>query len=227
MKKKVMVISLGGSMIIPDKVNVKFLKEFKKIILKNSKKYRFVIVCGGGSLARKYISGLQKKSHKIQSSAGIAATRANAKFMSCFFNQNPLQEIPQSIKKIKKQIKKQNIVFCGALEFKPKQTTDSNAAEIAAYFKTQFINLTNVLGLYDKDPKKYKNAKFIPKISWTKLLKMAHQKEFKPGQHFVLDQTSSKIILKNKTPTHILGTNLKQLDNVLNNKKFKGTLIQD
>ncbi len=226
MKKRVIVLSLGGSLIIPDKIDLKFLKEFRKIILKNAKKYKFIIVCGGGSIARKYISALQDKPCQTQSTAGIAATRTNAKFMSCFFSQDPFQKIPQEIKKIKKFIKKQDIVFCGALDFKPKQTTDSNAAEIAKYFKTFFINLTNVTGLYDKNPSKNKNAKFISKISWKEFDKMSKKIKFKPGQHFVLDQTSSGIILKNKITTYILGKNPKQLDNLLNNKKFKATTIQ-
>jgi len=227
MKKKVIVLSLGGSLIIPDKVNYKYLKEFKKIILKNIKKYKFIIVCGGGSLARKYITALFDKPYTIQSTAGISATRTNAKFMSCFFSQNPLLKIPYKIKTIKKIIKKQDITFCGALEFKPNQTTDSNAAEIAAKLKCNFINLTNVPGLYDKNPKKVKSAKFIHEISWKDFNKMANKTKFKPGQHFVLDQTASKIILKNKVPTYILGKDVKQLDKLLKNKSFKGTKIKD
>jgi len=224
-KKKVIVLSLGGSLIIPENINAKYLKEFKKIILKNTRKYKFIIVCGGGSIARRYISALQNKSHKLQSSAGISATRTNAKFMTCFFNQNPLQEIPTKLKKVKKQITKKDIVFCGALEFKPHQTTDSNAAEIAAYFKCDFINLTNVSGLYDKNPKEHKKAKFIREISWKDFDRMANKSKFKPGQHFVLDQTASGIILKNKVTTYILGKDIDQLNNLLKNKKFKGTTI--
>jgi len=33
--KKVIVISLGGSLIVPDEIDVSFLKDFKKVILKN------------------------------------------------------------------------------------------------------------------------------------------------------------------------------------------------
>ena len=55
---------------------------------------------------------------------------------------------------------------------------------------------------------------------------MANKKRFTPGQHFILDQNASKIILKNKIPTYILGKDLKQLDNFLNNKEFIGTKIE-
>ena len=229
MKKKVVVISLGGSLIIPNKVDVKFLKEFKKIILKNSKKYKFIIVCGGGSIARKYISALesQRANTKLQSLAGIGSTRMNARFMSNFFNINPEKGIPHKMKDIKKYLRKQKVVFCGALEYKPNQTSDSTSAEIAKKFKADFINLTDVDGLYDKNPKKFKKTKLISKTTWKKFDKMANKIKFKPGQHFVLDQTASKIIRENKITTYILGKNLNNLDNLLKEKKFKGTIISN
>lgn len=229
MKKKVIILSLGGSLIIPDKINVKFLKEFKKIIIKNTKINKFIIVCGGGNVARRYISALKTEgiNQKFQNFAGISATRMNARFVNYFFNQDSEWGIPVKIKDIEKYLKKQDIVFTGALEYRPHQTSDSTATEIAQKFKTIFINLTNIKGLYNKNPAKYKNAKFIPKISWEDFYKMANKIEFKPGQHFVLDQTASKIILKNKIKTYIIGKDLKQLDNFLNNKNFVGTIISD
>jgi len=229
MKKRIIVLSLGGSLIIPDKIDLKFLKEFKETLKKHTNNYKFIVICGGGSIARTYISALKenKANTKLQSLAGIGATRMNARFMSYFFNLEPSQGIPQKLRQIKRYLKKQDIVFCGALEYKPNQTSDSTSAEIAKYFKTEFINLTNVSGLYDKNPKKYKNAKFIPKISWKNFNTMANKIKFQPGQHFVLDQSAAKIILENKITTYILGQNMKQLDNLLKKKSFKGTIISE
>ena len=227
MRKRVIVLSLGGSLIIPDNVNITFLKKFKIAIKKNTKKYKFIVVCGGGSIARKYISALESLglNEEFQSFSGISATRMNARFMSYLFGINPEQGIPHTLNEVKKYIKKQNIVFCGALEYKPNQTSDSTAAEISHNFKTDFINLTNVSGLYNLNPSKFKNAKFIPKISWKDFFEMSNKIKFKPGQHFVLDQTAARMILKNKIVTYVLGKDLKQLDNLLNHRKFKGTVI--
>jgi len=227
MKKKVIVLSLGGSLIIPNEVNTKYLKEFKKVILKNTKKYKFVVVCGGGSVARKYISALReiRINDKLQSFSGISATRMNARFMNYFFNQNPERGIPHTMKLLKEYVNKQDITFCGALEYKPNQTSDSTSAEIARQLKTDFINLTDVSGLYTKNPKEFKDAKFIPEISWKDFNNIANKLKFKPGQHFVLDQTAAKRIMENKIKTYILGEDMKQLDNLLNKKKFKGTTI--
>jgi uridylate kinase len=227
MQKKVLVISLGGSLIIPNDIDIEFLKKFKEIIKKNLRNYKFIIVCGGGSIARKYISALReiKANEKLQSMSGISATRMNARFMTYFFGKDASQGIPHDMKQVKGLLMKHDIVFCGALRYEPDQTSDATSAQLANYFHSDFINLTNVSGLHDKNPKKYKNAKFIPEIPWKEFDKMANKTKFKPGQHFVLDQSASKIILKNKIKTYILGKDMKQFDNLLNTKKFKGTLI--
>lgn len=218
---------MGGSLIIPKEIDTQFLKKFKEVILRNSRNHKFIIVCGGGSIARKYISALGDFgiNEKLQSFAGISATRTNARFMAYFFNQDSEEGIPQKMEDIKKYLKKQDIVFCGALEYHTRQTSDSTASQIANHFKTSFINLTDIKGLYDKNPKKFKNAKFIPEISSKELYKMASKLKYKPGQHFVIDQTAAKIIMEKKIKTYIIGKDMKQLDNLLNHKNFIGTII--
>ena len=231
MSKKTIVISLGGSLIIPSEtkeVNYTFLKGFRKILLKN-KEYKFVVVTGGGYTARAYINSLKKenKSEKLQSLIGIAATRLNARFMSYFFNSDQDEGIPHTLESVEKYLKKQNIVFCGALEYKTDQTSDATAAQIANHLSTSFINLTNVSGLYNKNPAEFHDAKLIPEISWENFLKRTNQIKYHPGQHFVLDQTAAEIIKRHKIKTFILGKNLKNLTKLLNNKKFVGTTISN
>jgi len=228
--KKVIVLSLGGSLIVSDKVNFEFLERFKKFILKNSKKYKFVVVCGGGKPARTYINGLEKQNDKnkfyFQSFMGISITRLNARFMTYFFGKDANEGIPHDMKQIKNLLRKNKVVFCGALRYSPDQTSDTNAVKLAHYFKTDFINLTNVKGLYDKNPKKFKSAKFIPEVSHDDFLKMVNQIKFKPGQNFVLDQTAARLIKKYKVKTFILGDDLEQLGRVLDGKHFVGSVIE-
>jgi len=227
--KKVVVISLGGSLIVPEKINSKFLEEFRKVILKNTKKHKFVVVCGGGKVARIYINGLeaQKIPHKeyLQSLLGVSTTRLNARFMTYFFGRDANKGIPHEMKDVENYLRKNEVVFCGSLRYAKKQTSDSTSAKLAHYFNSDFINLTNVSGLYDKNPKKFKSAKFIPEISHKDFLKMAKKVPFKPGQNFVLDQTAAKIIKKYNIRTFILGDDLRNLDNLLNGKHFVGSVI--
>lgn len=221
-------MSLGGSLIIPDNVDSAYLKKLKQVLLKNKKKYKFIIVCGGGSLARKYIKAIKSQGggQKFQALSGIASTRTNARFMNYFFGIDPERGIPMTKESIRKYLNELDIIFCGALRYKPDQTSDSTASQIAKEFNTSFVNLTNVDGLYNKDPNKHKDAKLIKEISWKEFNNKAAGMKFKPGQHFVLDQKASEIIMKNKIPTYIIGKNVNEFDNFLNNRKFKGTKIE-
>lgn len=230
MKKenKIIVISLGGSLIIPEKINYLFLHKFKSTLRKLYKEYKFVVVCGGGVIARKYIASLQKenKSKYEVSQAGIRATRMNALFMMQFFGKESNDSLPMDMKEVKNNLLKNNIVFCGALRYTSDSTSDATAARLAHFLKTRFINMTNVSGLYTENPKTNKKAQFIPEITWKEFEKMAKKHKFRAGQHFVLDQKAAVIIRKNKIPTYIIGSELKNLENILKRKAFRGTYIQ-
>jgi uridylate kinase len=228
MKKEVKVVSLGGSLIIPNEINLTFLREFRAVIKTHTKKFKFVIVCGGGSVARKYIKALseEKRINYLQDLVGISVTRLNARFMSYFFEIDPKKGIPHDMKQIKNLLLKNDIVFCGGLRYSPNQTSDSTAVRLANYLNTDFINLTNVKGLYDKNPKKYKNAKFIPRASIEEFNKIVMGIESKPGMHAPVDHSAMKVIKKNKIKTFIIGDDVNQLDNLLNKKKFIGTIIE-
>ena len=149
----------------------------------------------------------------------------NAMFMMQFFGNEANKVLPRDMEEVKSILPKHNIIFCGALRWAAHSTSDSTAAKLAHYLKTDFINLTNVQGLYSDNPATHKNAKFIPEISWASFEKMANKIHFKPGQHFVLDQKAAKLIKKDKIKTYILGDNLINLEKLLQGKKFIGTSI--
>jgi uridylate kinase len=130
------------------------------------------------------------------------------------------------MKQIKNLLLKNDIVFCGALRYAENQTSDATAVKLAHYFKTEFINITNVKGLYDKNPFKDKTAKFIPKATIEEFNKIVMKVKNKPGMHAPVDHVAMKVIKQNKIKTYILGDDPKQLDNLLNNKSFIGTIIQ-
>jgi len=225
--KKVIVLSLGGSLIVPDEIDASFLDKFKRIIKKHEKNWKFVIVCGGGSIARKYINALKEKgkSEYLQSMAGIAVTRLNARFMIYFFGKDASSGIPHDMHEVKNLLEKNEIVFCGALRYAENETSDATSAKLARFFNCDFINLTKVSGLYSSNPLTHKNAEFIPEIGWKNFLGRANRIKFKPGQHFVLDQHAAEIIKQHRIKTYIIGRNLKNLDNLLSGKKFNGTTI--
>ncbi len=224
-KYKIWVLSVGGSRIVPEEIDSKFIENFHNLVKKHPS-HKFVGVTGGGSVARKYIRGLKKLHKKTtsQSKMGITVTRLNANFLMRVFGAKANETLPKNMKKVKNLLEKNQIVFCGALRYNPNQTSDGTSADIAAYLNCPFINLTNVRGIYTSNPKTNKNAKFIKKMTWKTFYKKAQKIKYKAGQHFVLDQDAAKTIMKKKIPTYIVGT-LTDIDKILSNKPFQGSLI--
>ncbi len=224
------VISLGGSRIAPSSggVDYEFIKSFEKLIKKHSDT-KFVVVTGGGSTAREYISALRNlhEGNKKESLAGIAITRFHASLLARIFGKiaNSPETIPRNMKRVKDLLEKNQVVFCGALRWAEKRTTDGTSAEISAYLKCPFINITNIRGLYTANPLTNKSAKFIKKITWKKFHEIAEKIKFKAGQHFVLDQDAAVTIMKKRVPTYIVSS-LSDVDKIVSGKKgFRGTLI--
>lgn len=221
----IIVISLGGSVIIPNGFDYKFLENFRKLILRLSKKNKIIICTGGGKIARDYIAVLETRnlSKTICDEIGIFATRLNAKLVSSFIGKcNDV--IPTSLKEISNLLKRYDVVVCGGLT--PGRTTDGTTAEIASYLGTKtMLNIVDVKGLYDKNPKLYKNAKLIEAISPEDFIKFFENMNEKPGQHFVLDSLAANIAKKNKIKVVIISKDIKNLKNYFNNKKFVGTVI--
>ncbi len=221
------VISVGGSILVPgEEVNVPLLFQLKKIITKLRKQHhKIVIVAGGGYTARKYINALRKAgvSEHYCSLAGIKATKLNAELLALFLNANI--HLPDSVTEVDQYLKHYDLVVIGALGFKPNMTSDGTAAEVANHIRADyFINMTNVSGLYTKDPAKHKDAKFIPKISFTDFWKIVSKIKYKAGQHFVLDQFAAKVIKKHRIKTIIL-QGINNLEKAIAGKPFKGTII--
>lgn len=221
----VYVISLGGSLIIDNKINLKFLLDFRKAL--EGLKEKFVVVTGGGKTARLYIDALSKAgaSKKVQCLNGIEVVRFHARFLMQLFSREANRKLPRNLKDVKNLLKRDKVVISGALRFKEDNTSDGTAALIASYLKADFINMTNVKGLYDKDPKKNKGARLIRKIKAKDFEKIAKRIHYKPGQHFVLDQNSARLIAKKKIKTYIIGDDLGNFKKLILGKRFIGTEI--
>lgn len=220
------VISVGGSAIIPNEIDVKFLRQLRDAVNRLKRNYKLVIVCGGGRTARKYIDVLRKDgvSESLSCLAGITSTKLNATLLSLFLRAGII--IPDSIKEVRSLLRKQNVVVCGALGFQPNMTSDGDAAQIAVALKAKaFINLTDVDGLYTKDPKKHKDAKFITDISRNDFWKIASSIKFTAGQHFVLDQSAAEILRKKPIRTVIV-KGVDNVENVILGRPFTGTVIE-
>ncbi|MEA2036627.1 MAG: UMP kinase [Nanoarchaeota archaeon] len=222
---KTTIISLGGSIIFPNKIDIKFLKDFKRLIESFVKKgRRFVIICGGGSVARKYQQAISKIIGNDTESLdwmGISITHVNAFLMGILLQDYSDENI---IINPKKNItSKKRVLVAGG--WKPGCSTDYDAVLLAKNLKAgTVINITNVDYVYDKNPK-LKGAKKIKETTWKEIRKIVGNK-WSPGLNMPFDPIAAKLSEKLKLKVIVTGKNLNNLKRVLENKKFKGTLIR-
>jgi uridylate kinase len=220
------VISVGGSLICPEKIDVNFLKEFRSLVLSQIKKdKRFIIITGGGRTARNYQEAAQAVGELTSEDLdwlGIHGTRINAHLMRAIFHEHAHPEIVKD--PTKKVNFKEDILVAGG--WKPGFSTDYDAIMLAKQFKVKkIINLTNIDYVYDKDPRKFNDAKPLKEMSWNEFRKLIGNK-WSPGLNAPFDPVASKEAEANKMIVHIInGANLENINSLLEGKDFVGTTI--
>lgn len=234
MNKNIVVISLGGSLIVPKEIDWQFLKKFRELIIFEIKKgEKFAIITGGGYVAREYAQAANKViklTKDDQDWLGIHATRLNAHLIKTIFRAYANQRInknPRTKEDLNTHFANGEGIMVAA-GWRPGWSTDYVATIIAERLGAKkLINLSNIKYAYDKDPKKYPNAKIIKEINWKNFRRIVGNR-WDPGMNLPFDPVASKLAEKNNLEVIIAeGKNLKNLKNILEEKKFIGTVIKD
>ncbi|MDD4333515.1 MAG: UMP kinase [Patescibacteria group bacterium] len=225
-RQKTFVISVGGSLIAPQEgIDVQFLKKFRALIVNEIKQgEKFFLVTGGGATARQYINAAHKVI-KINNTdkdwLGIHSTRLNAHLMRTIFFDIANPEIITN--PTRPFNAKGKLIIAGG--WRPGWSTDYVATVLAEKYKIKtIINLSNIDYAYDKDPKKFKNAKIIKQTDWKTFRKIVGN-AWSPGLNMPFDPIASRKAQVLNLQVIIAGKNLKNLKNILEDKKFKGTVI--
>ncbi len=224
---EMLILSLGGSLIYPKEIDVAYLKKFRLLILAAVKKGKsFGIVTGGGYSARYYIQKANEvvPLKPIQNDIiGIAATRANGQLVRELFGDEAYEEVIIDYSK-KIPTDKKLVIGAGWL---PGCSTDKDAVLTAKMFDAKtVINLTNVDYVYDKDPRKFSDAKAIKKATWKEFKKIIGG-EWKAGMNLPFDPVAAALAEKEKMKVIILnGANLANLEKCIEGKEFVGTVLQ-
>ncbi len=212
------VISLGGSMIVPDEINIDFLKKFVEFI--KADKRKFIIVCGGGKTCRRYLEAMNlfNINDMDKDLVGIRATQLNAEFLRTLFEGLAHDKVACDYTK---KIDFNKVLVASG--WKPGCSTDLDAVEFAhTYGCARVINLTNVDFVYDKNPK-FSDAKPIKRLSWDEYFNIIGNK-FKPGMHAPFDPVAAEKAKEYEIRVVVL-SGLDNLRNLLNGKEFKGSVI--
>ena len=229
--KDKIIISVGGSLVVPNGgIDTTFLSKFNNFIRKQLAKNRnrqFFLVIGGGTTSRHYRdAGRTVLGHELTSDdldwLGIHATKLNAHLVRTIFRDVAHPYILKHYEIIRK-VEEPIVVAAG---WKPGWSTDYPAVLLCEDYNAKtVINLSNIDKVYSKDPRKFKDAKSYDKISWEAFRKIVGDK-WVPGIHAPFDPVAAKKAQDLGIKVVVMdGSNLENVENYFNNKKFVGTVI--
>ena len=213
MKKRI-VIKFSGRIFGVE--NIKLLKDYARFLVKISKSYQPIIIAGGGKIARHYISHARSSGadESTLDELGIEISRLNAKLLIYALKDKAYPHPPTSLKEAKNAVDSGLIVVAGGLN--PGQSTNGAAALIAEKTNAiQFLNATDVDGIYDSDPNKNKKAKKFKRIEIKKLRNMLVHEDSVAGGYDLMDIVALKIIERSKIKTRVIGSNIKTLEKAI------------
>lgn len=226
--KRLVIISLGGSIIVPDEIDTNFLKAFSAFVRRFVKNgYKFVIITGGGKPARVFQAAASKINNRVTDEdrdwVGIAATKLNAHLLRAIFRDIAHPEIIESYDRLKAS-KYPVTVGCG---IEPGWSSDYDTVRAvinsgAGYF----INAGKPDHVYDSDPHVNKNAKKFSNLTWREYRNII-PKKWSPGLSSPIDPVAAKLCEKKGIKAVVLyGRDLTNLAKAIEGKKFSGTTIQ-
>tara|TARA_Y100000780_G_scaffold188867_1_gene176017 strand:+ start:7443 stop:8120 length:678 start_codon:yes stop_codon:yes gene_type:complete len=203
MKKRI-VIKLSGS-VFGETANKKSLMKYAKMLKSIGRKMQIVVVAGGGYIARYYIN-LARELGVDEASLdelGIEVSRLNAQLFVYALGDAAYPHIPTNLHEIVVALETGKIVVAGGLH--PGQSTNATSAQIAEKINANtFINATDVVGIYNADPNKYKNAKLFRSIGIRELQNMIVHESTMAGAYDLMDIVALKVIERSKLTTRVV-----------------------
>ncbi len=219
------VISLGGSVISDDPVDVKLIKKYSRI-LSMIKQKKIAIVVGGGQVARSYITSLRKEkaSEYLLDQVGILATRLNA-LSAASLIEDASRRVPETVEEAMDLLDTHRVIVMGGTT--PGHTTDTVAALLAERMKCGIlVNATSVDGVYDSDPRKNSSAKRIARLSYDQALELSMKESAGAGSNVFMDPVSLTIARRSSTKIYVIdGRKPEQIETILSEGKCEGSLI--
>lgn len=227
MPMRPIVISLGGSMVVPKTgIDVRYLSAFRRLVLREvAKGSRFILVVGGGSTARAYqqaASSAVRLQDEDLDWLGIHATRLNAHLLRTLFRE---VAHPVVVKNPMRRAAWKTPMLVAA-RWKPGRSTDDIAVRLAhRHGATRVINLTDIDAVYDADPKTHRGAKPVAEMTWKAFRSMVGD-AWVPGANTPFDPVAARLAERWGIDAVVAaGRDLPNLGRILSGTRFRGTRL--
>ena len=226
--KETIVMSVGGSLIVPDQIDTDFLKILKTFVdAQTAEGRRFIIIAGGGRTARRYQDAAAEVTELADNDLdwmGIHATRLNGHLLRTIFRDSAHRVMITNPDEIFDVPTDEKVVIASG--YRPGCSTDLRAVQIAERVHAKkVINLSNIDHVYTDDPRTNSEAEKIENISWTDFRALI-PKEWGPGLSAPFDPIAAKEADEKGIEVAIInGMRPDALKNYLHGEDFVGTKI--
>lgn len=220
------VVSIGGSVLIPGENDSSYIRELAGMIRDVSKDVQVAVVCGGGKIARYYTETAKELDATVfqRDLLGIDVTRTNARLFSFALGDAAIEGIPQNAEDAASLSVPGKVVVMGGTE--PGHTTDAVSAMVARHMGAdRVVNATSVDAVYSDDPRTVRDAERFSKLTIKELQNIVYS-DHDAGRSSVFDPLGIKILMQEKIDLSVVdGRDLAELRNAILGKDIKGTFI--
>jgi uridylate kinase len=223
---KSLVISLGGSVLVPN-LSENRIKQYASVLKQVAEKYRVFVVVGGGGEARRYIDAVRTLGvdEGTSDEIGIRVTRLNAALLIAALRDSAYPCVACDQTKALEYAVSGRIVVMGGVT--PAQTTDAVAAVLAERTGAAIlVNLTSVDGIYSADPKTDVSATRYTHLTPERLLEIVGGSSLNAGSNTVMDAIAVKIIQRSGIPLIVIDGRIPQnLPDAIISGRYDGTIV--
>ncbi len=227
-ERESLVISIGGSILLPEDEDVSRLVSLAELLKKHSDERDLYLVVGGGKIARRYIDWGRElgADEAALDELGIESSRLNARLLIGALKKKvypvPAEDFAEAISAGNHY----DMVTMGGTH--PGHTTDAVAAMLAERLGSErLINATSVDGVYTSDPNKNEDAEKVEELTHEELIEIVSESERGAGPNVVFDPLAAKVIERADIDAYILdGFDLEALGKAIRNEAFKGSIVE-
>lgn len=227
MSKDKVVISLGGSVLVPGEDDAVFMRKLAGLLRRLGRRHQLFLVAGGGRPARSYIElgralGMGERALDV---LGIQVTRLNARLLIHALGAEAYPEPPEDYEEAKEAGRSHDLVVMGGQRVGI--TTDAVAAELAETVGARrLVNATNVDGVYTADPRKEPSADRVERMDYSELMRIAGEPTGRAGPNVVIDPHAARVIERARLEVYVVnGRDLDSLEGAITGGRYVGTFI--
>lgn len=227
MKEHTIVISVGGSLLIPPGgISLTFIHELRSVITYLlHKNLKVALVVGGGSTSRSYHAICSSFSHVPTRDIdwiGIRAIALNAELLRAICSDFPVHPEVITDPSLLRSVTAPLVIVAA---WEPGHSSDYNAVITAESLGvSELINFSNIDYVYDVDPSKNEHAQAISSLTWDEYLELIPN-EWTPNLSTPFDPIASLRAASLGISVTILGASTLNLQQYLQGESFKGTRI--